>query len=415
MISYGLLAIFGVFVSASFLNIPFSKRNIRVLSLFSICTIILQIGSYSLLGFAKTEAIYPVIVHIPLLLFFVLYYKKRIISCISSILTAYLCCQISKWISILFETLFKEYWINSLTRIVFIFLTAYFVIHYVAPSLIVILSKSQKSILVFSILPTAYYVFDYGATVYTDLLYQGRQVVFEFLPFMLCIANFSFCVIYLKEYEEKCEAERLTQLMEIKRTQSMKEIEAIKRSEYAVSLLRHDMRHFLSNILAFIDKGDTHKTKEYIHALVAAVDDTTVQRYCNNEIVNLILSSYEKSINENEITLDLSIQIPDQLPISDIDLTSILSNGIENAIHAVSELAPERRMIDISIQEQDTKLLISIKNMIDHKVEMVDHMPTTSKLGHGLGTQSIRYITEKLGGNCQFLLKEDLFILQVVL
>lgn len=42
-------------------------------------------------------------------------------------------------------------------------------------------------------------------------------------------------------------------------------------------------------------------------------------------------------------------------------------------------------------------------------------MQYSSKEGHGFGTQSIRYVTEKLNGNFQFSVKDDWFILRVIL
>lgn len=46
---------------------------------------------------------------------------------------------------------------------------------------------------------------------------------------------------------------------------------------------------------------------------------------------------------------------------------------------------------------------------------MADGMPHSSKAGHGFGTQSIRYVAEKLNGNCQFSVNDGWFILRVVL
>ena len=46
--------------------------------------------------------------------------------------------------------------------------------------------------------------------------------------------------------------------------QTQKEIEAQRRSAYTVSLLRHDMRHFLTTISAYIDSGEYDQAKEYI-------------------------------------------------------------------------------------------------------------------------------------------------------
>jgi hypothetical protein len=45
---------------------------------------------------------------------------------------------------------------------------------------------------------------------------------------------------------------------------------------------------------------------------------------------------------------------------------------------------------------------------------MVDGLPQAREEGHGLGTHSIKYITEKLNGHCQFLAQDGQFILRVV-
>ena len=63
----------------------------------------------------------------------------------------------------------------------------------------------------------------------------------------------------------------------------------------------------------------------------------------------------------------------------------------------------------------DGKLLISLKNTFAEKPVMTDGIPHSSKAGHEFGTQSIRYVAEKLNGNCQFSVKDGWFILRIVL
>lgn len=117
----------------------------------------------------------------------------------------------------------------------------------------------------------------------------------------------------------------------------------------------------------------------------------------------------------NLIDFKYSISVQEQLPVSDVDLTSILSNALENAINAVLPLETEKRHIMLNLRMDDGKLLISLKNTFAEKPLFTDGIPISSKKYHGFGTQSIRYITEILNGNCQFSVKDGWFILRVVL
>ncbi len=415
MLNNSTLLLFGIFVSAAILSIPFHKKNTIILLIFYIGGNALQFAFYSSIGLKGVQCVYPVITHLPAVLLFCLYYKRGVLSSLFAVMSAYLFCQLSKWLSMLTLLFTDQLWVEYGIRAVITVFLGFLIIRYFAPSLSVILTKPLKTVLIFSILPAAYYLFDYIATVYTNLLYSGSEIVFEFLPFVLCVAYLIFSVVYFREYEEKCEAERHNQLMEMKRAQSEKEIVAIKRSEYAVALLRHDMRHFLNNIFSYIEHGDTGKAKSYIREIIASADKTATQKYCENEIVNMILSSYENEISEKGIRFHYSIQIPAKLPVSDVDFTSILSNGLENAIHAVLGLDPDKRSIALDLRINDDKLLLSIKNPYVHKVELLDGIPQAQGTGHGLGTQSIKYVTEKLNGNCQFIAKNGQFALRVVL
>ena len=406
--------LFGVYISSAFLGIRMNRKNILILFGFTSAVGAIYVLSFICFGEVITTQIYPLIIHIPLIIFLSLFYKYKPMLSALSVLTAYLCCQISKWVGLVALDMTKQEWVYYSARIVTTVIVFAVLIRFVSNATAQLIQMPVKSLIIFSLMPFTYYLFDYITGVYTALLYSGKEVVVEFLGFILCIAYLLFLLVYFKQYEEKRETEQRNRMMEMQRAQSQKELEAIKRSEYSVSLLRHDMRHFLANISAFIDNDETEKAKEYISEVLQSVDQTTMHKYCKNEIVNMILSSHENEIKANQIELQHSIQIPERLPFSDVDLTSILSNALENAIHAVLPLEAEKRKIVLDLRMNGEKLLISVKNTFAEMPQIVDGMPLSKKAGHGFGTQSIRYITEKMKGNCQFTVKEDWFIVRVV-
>lgn len=407
--------LFGVFLSAAFLGIRMSRKNIAILLGFTAAVGVVNALIFVRFGDMFATQIYPLIVHLPLILFLTFVYKYTPLRSTLSVVTAYLCCQISKWVGLAVLSITDLEWVYYSVRIVTTIVVFAVLIRYVSNATAQLVQKPPKALLIFGILPFTYYFFDYTTGVYTELIYSGKKVVSEFLGFSLCIAYLLFLLVYFKQYEEKREAEQRNRILEMQQVQSQKEIEAQKRSAYAVSLLRHDMRHFCATISAYIDSGECDKAKEYISEIISYVDRTAMHKFCENEIVNMILSSYENVMEENQIDFQPSIYIPKHLPVSDVDLTSILSNALENAIHAVLALETEKRHITLHLRMDDGKLLISLKNTFAQKPLFTDGIPNSSKEGHGFGTQSIRYITEKLNGNYQFSVKDDWFVLRVIL
>lgn len=375
-------------------------QNILTLFGFSFAIGMADILSYILLGADTTEQLYPLIIHLPFILFLTLFYKFRGVLSALSLFTAYMYMQISNWCGLAALSLTHSMTVYYCVRIIVTLIVFMALIYFVSDIAILFLPKSTKALLIFGIMPFVYYIFDYATTVYSKLLYSGLEIVVEFLGFILCIciSYTLFLFLYLKQYEETSKIEQHNQLMKMQQQQSEKEIEAMRRSEYAISLLRHDMRHFFSNISAFIENGENEKAKAYIR-----------------EIINMILSSHENKLKDNEISFQYSIRLPEKLPFSDVDITCILSNGLENAIQAVLPLNVSKRYINLDLHMNGDKLLISIKNTFAKKPLLINGLPQTKEAGHGFGTKSICYVAEKLEGSCRFSVSGELFVLQVIL
>lgn len=406
--------LFGVFISALFLGIRMNRRNVAALFGFACADGVVYILVFLHFGEAVTKQLYPLIVHLPLILFLTCFYKYKAVLCVISVLTAYLCCQISNWTGIAAMNLVHSDAVYYGTRIV-VTVLVFILLFFMRNSIALPMQQSMKMILLFGLMPTIYYIFDYMTNVYTTLLYSGVEIIAEFQGFLLSIAYILFLVLYFRQYEKQCEAERRSRILEMQWMQSQREIESIHRSEHAVNILRHDMRHFLANISTLIASGETEEAQAYISELIDNTDKAIMRKYSKNEIVNIILSFYERQINNNEINFQYSIRVPEKLSFSDVDITAILSNGLENAIQAVLPLEPHGRNIWFDLHMNDSKLLLCIKNTFAEKPEFKNGVPQTREQGHGFGTQSIQYAVEKLKGNCRFSVEGNLFVLQVIL
>lgn len=411
-IRYTLTLLFGIFVSTLFLDIKINKKNILIIFGFFYIDLALQAIFYFSKNISSVVSLYPLITHLPLFLFFILIFKKRIFPTLIAITSAYLCCQISNW-----TTIFVSSFINGTADIIYslsLILSFGLIVKFVYLPISQLLKKESSELLSFGIIPIFYYIFDYISTVYTQLLYLGNKITVEFTPFLLCICYFVFCTVYFKQYEEKQRIEMNNKLMDMKQTQVEKEMTLMEENEKKIVLLRHDMRHFLNNILNDLENNQNEHAIEYIHTLSDSFDQTVRKQYCLNNTINMIIASYENRIQEENIDFRYQLSVPKKLDISDIDLTSILSNALENALKAVL-LLKDYRFIHLTIEERCGKLLISVENNYLNEPVFVDGLPISKEKNHGFGSQSIVYTVEKLNGNCQFSINNHHFLLRIVI
>ena len=415
MLHYAVLFLFGIFVSVAFLGVSFDRKNLLSLCLFTLCIGASLLAVFLLLGESVTEKLYPLIVHLPLMLFLTWRFRQRFPAAMLSVFTAYLCCQVSNWLGTAIQLITEQLWVYYIIRILTSVVFGVLIFRFPSATLSHLVRKSDKTLFLLAMLPTAYYLFDYTTAVYTDLLYSGNAAVAEFLGFVLCATYILFLLQYLRQYEETCETEQRNQLMRMQHAHTEKELEAIRHAEQTVSILRHDMRHFLANISVLIQSGDVEAAQAYICEVVDAVEHTATKRYSRNSIIQTILSYHGEMMQEQGIAFQYNVQVPERLPLSDVDITSVLSNSLENAIHAVLPLPPEKRYIELDIRMHQEKLLLSVKNTFVNKPDFINGVPQAQEDGHGIGSRSILYVVDKLKGHYQFSVRDDKFVLQVIL
>lgn len=219
--------------------------------------------------------------------------------------------------------------------------------------------KSPTELEILLILPLVYYIFDYATNVYTTLFHSGSVVTVEFLAFALCAFYLMFLAVYLREYEAKEIAERERWMLATRDSAAIKELEAWRQSGRELSVLRHDMRHYLRGLAALIEEGRTDEALERIDALCETNDRTAVRRYCANETVNIALSSLSADINAHGITADLRAAVPETVHVGDADLFSVVSNALDNVIAAASAAPEGKRFVDLDLRHEDGQLLLA--------------------------------------------------------
>lgn len=138
--------------------------------------------------------------------------------------------------------------------------------------------------------------------------------------------------------------------------------------------------------------------------------------YCENNIVNLILSFFAAKARKNNVDFLVDVRLPQSLSISETELCALLSNALGNAIEAASKVVVEEfRRVRISCQTHKGNLLIFIENSFTGRLVMEKGLPKSSREGHGFGIRSMVMINERYKGYCSFEAKGEVFIMRIVL
>ena len=291
-------------------------------------------------------------------------------------------------------------------------------VHWIAPSVRALSHSSLKLQLQFGVIPLLSYVFDYFTRIYTDLLSSGNQAAVEFMPFVCSLAYLVFVLQTTQEQKLRSQLEQTQNSLNLQVAQAVREIDALRESQRKASTYRHDLRHHLQYISACIENGRAEAAQEYIHSVCAEIEASKVNVYCENEAANLILSSFAARAQRDGIDFRVHAAIPLVLPLPDSDLCVLLSNALENALHAGQRQreAGKPAVVETTAYQKDGRLFLQIANSCSFPVQFrPEGIPTTSQPGHGLGVRSICAIVEQYGGMYSFSQQQDQFVLRISL
>ncbi|MGN0153633.1 MAG: sensor histidine kinase [Lachnospiraceae bacterium] len=409
------VGLFGSVLSASFCDALGTRKNRRIFVFSMILLLLLQGLVYFLWGAEFMRRIYPLVVHLPLLL--LLYIMTgRLLWPFFSILSAYLCCQLRRWIALLAVAVLSGG--TTMQDFIELLLTVpllLFLLRYAAPVFRQISGYSAQTQCQFGSIPALYYGFDYLTNVYTNLLASGDPVVVEFMPFVCCTAYLVFLLYNSVKEHTQDQLKQVQKSLGIQLNQAVREINALRESQALASQYRHDMRHHLQYVSACIKNGQEEQAQSYIAGICKEIEAQKVERYCENEAANLILSAFAGRAKKNGIQMNVSGTLPSSITVSDSDLCVLLSNALENALHACLPIttANEACIIDVQFYNRGDRLFLQIENPCSDNVQFENGIPVSNEPGHGIGVQSICAIVEHYGGIYTFLVKNNQFILRL--
>lgn len=251
----------------------------------------------------------------------------------------------------------------------------------------------------------------YADTLYTGRVLQGYFVISIALLFLMLFFNAIFLLMAISiNRNVRLRQENQLLSMQQQRYESLKA--AIEEARQA----RHDLRHQLCQLAALAEEGNLEKIKAYLSGAVSRIPSLELH-FCENRAADGVVGYYCALAKREQIPFSVQLDLPECLPVDEINLCLVLSNLLENALEASLRTAPARRRIKLTAYLHGSSLaLIQVENTYDGVIREKDGVFQSSKRkGEGVGIQSVRHIAEKSGGVSTVTYQDGLFCAKVML
>ncbi|MBF8984020.1 GHKL domain-containing protein [Lutibacter sp. B2] len=314
---------------------------------------------------------------------------------------------------------FVNYSIRMMTiaSLVTYFVMLIMVHKYIAPLFHYALKNLQKNWVSLSLLPMFYTILSYLTNQYNHTIQKWQETsYFRILILAIIYSSYMLILILFKQTREQFIWKNEQSILTLQMAATKEHISQLKTSQNMASIYRHDLRHHLQYINTCILQSKFEESSNYIVSICSEIEESSVVLYCENDNVNIILSSYITKAKDAGIDMTINAVIPTCIHVATTDLCVVLANGIENAIYACEKTNDkEKKKIKLSCHVKNNKILIQIINFYDEAIEFQDDIPISNEDGHGIGIISIINITKKYKGIYSFVAKDNIFTLRIII
>lgn len=264
-------------------------------------------------------------------------------------------------------------------------------------------SQPRKIFIIFAIVIFSYYFIIYF--IIGDFhYYQQSNIQLIDLVFALINACLSICFLYclagIGQYYLKVHHIHVLQQQNQFSKEELQKLK-LEESEYYNEIVKHQ-----EMIIRLLE--DNQVLNQQIKLLENAVYKQNIL-FCQNGIIDTVIASKACVIDEKGIEFLHTIHMPQHLQITDIDLSTILFNLLDNAIEAYDRITDAHKTIQLEIDYHYHVIKICVKN------SFCSNQKKKSEKGHGYGLKIVYDIVKKYNGDIEILDKGNEYITQIYL
>lgn len=216
---------------------------------------------------------------------------------------------------------------------------------------------------------------------------------------LLMVATFILVYEFISRMRHDNELMQNNEILEAYAQCLEHEASIFETAEARTAILRHDMRHKGTLILAYLDAGETDKVRALVNETSIEIDQSAPVKYCDNIAVNGILSHYAQHAHDNAVAFSCSVNLPAQLAVDEFEYATVMLNLLENALDSAKEVKdPDKRAVRLKVTRSKGQSLLEVSNTYEGERQFSAEtgLPISRRgAGHGLGLRSVQTFAKR--------------------
>ena len=239
-----------------------------------------------------------------------------------------------------------------------------------------------------------------------------NNIVLYVIMFLCLCGIIAGIVLFLRRYISKTLDKKILAFQNDLITKHCDEVENI----YAkMRGWRHDYHNHIQTLKAYRSLGQNSEIDGYLNKLDDDLTSVDTVVKTGNVMIDAILNSKISLAASRKIAVNAKAIVPKTLPVSEIDLSVIIGNLLDNAMEACQKLAEKDRIIRIYIDIFNDYLYISVANTMGKKIDKNAGYISAKGENHGFGLIRIDSIAKKYGGHVNRQNEDGVFATEVML
>ena len=182
--------------------------------------------------------------------------------------------------------------------------------------------------------------------------------------------------------------------------------------EERVRSIYHDLKNHL---LVMESRQNTAETRQMAETLRSQIADYEDYVHTGNEFLDIILKDKAAKAREKQIDFSALVDFKGMDFIEPLDISTIFSNAIDNAMEASERLPEDQRLVTVKAERVRDMLIITVENNTLPGTRPAEGTTKKDRFVHGFGIPNIKKAVEKYDGQCSFHQGDGTYLLKILI